>query len=236
MKNMSKQIKMLLGVAIVLIIVIVLLVIVFNKNEKDNNLQGEENNILQNNTTNQQGNSNVAKKLEKYIGISTDSYYMKYKTKTEDANGNSITATIELGAKDGNLAMNSEEMNIGMVKKGDTIYYVMHEQKSIVKYPLTEELQKQFADYDVVGNKEEIDESYVGSGKEEVDGAEYYYEEYASKDQEGAKTKYYFDGDELKYLKTIVDDKEEIMEIIEFSDNVKDSLFELPSDYSEVTM
>ena len=47
-----------------------------------------------------------------------------------------------------------------------------------------------------------------------------------------AITRFYYSGDDLKYIKTIVGDKEELLEInIEY--NVDDSLFEIPEGYSD---
>ena len=51
-------------------------------------------------------------------------------------------------------------------------------------------------------------------------------------DQE-VKTRFYFDGDKLVYIKTIIGDKQELLKV-DISDNVDNNLFEIPSDYKEV--
>lgn len=47
-----------------------------------------------------------------------------------------------------------------------------------------------------------------------------------------AKTRFYFDGDKLDYIKTIADKKEELLKVT-ISDNVDRNLFEIPTDYEE---
>ena len=51
-------------------------------------------------------------------------------------------------------------------------------------------------------------------------------------DQE-VKTRFYFDGDKLVYIKKIIGDKQELLKV-DISDNVDNNLFEIPSDYKEV--
>ena len=51
-------------------------------------------------------------------------------------------------------------------------------------------------------------------------------------DKEG-KTRFYFDGDKLVYIKTIIGDKQEVLKV-DLSYNVDSKLFEIPSDYQEM--
>ena len=80
-----------------------------------------------------------------------------------------------------------------------------------------------------------------GTGNEEIDGKNYDYEEYtgattlalmstSSVDEEEVKTRFYFKGDDLVYIKTIAGETQELLKI-EISDEVDTSLFEIPSDY-----
>lgn len=81
------------------------------------------------------------------------------------------------------------------------------------------------------------------TGKEEVNGKQLNYEEYTGetqftfKDLEGTneeniKTRFYFDGDKLVYIKTIVNQEEELLKV-DISYNVDQNLFEIPSGYTE---
>ena len=92
---------------------------------------------------------------------------------------------------------------------------------------------------------EELKEIEHENGKEKIKNKTYSYEEYDSittfcmmdtsdleEDQE-VKTRFYFDGDKLVYIKTIIGDKQELLKV-DISDNVDNNLFEIPSDYKEV--
>ena len=81
-------------------------------------------------------------------------------------------------------------------------------------------------------------------GKEDINEKSYKYEEFKgiqeflidsnlyTDNSDEAITRFYYSGDDLKYIKTIVGDKEELLEInIEY--NVDDSLFEIPEGYSD---
>lgn len=83
------------------------------------------------------------------------------------------------------------------------------------------------------------------NGKEKVENKTYSYEEYKTitsftmmdvseigADKEG-KTRFYFDGDKLVYIKTIIGDKQEVLKV-DLSYNVDSKLFEIPSDYQEM--
>ena len=80
------------------------------------------------------------------------------------------------------------------------------------------------------------------TGKERIDGKNYEYEEYAgcqeflinnelyTENESNAKTRFYYDGDELTYIKTIIGDQEEIAKVnIQYS--ADDNLFNIPADY-----
>lgn len=85
------------------------------------------------------------------------------------------------------------------------------------------------------------DSEYV-TGKEKVEKKQYQYEEYTgypeflikglenSEGKEEAKTRFYFEGDKLVYVKTIVGDYQEIVKL-DISDTIQNNLFEIPSDY-----
>lgn len=91
---------------------------------------------------------------------------------------------------------------------------------------------------------EEIKKKQYTEGKEKIENKEYKYEEYEGiteflvKDieeieEQTAKTRFYFNGDQLVYIKTIVGDYQEVLKV-DISDNVNDKLFEIPEDYKEV--
>lgn len=91
---------------------------------------------------------------------------------------------------------------------------------------------------------EEIKKNQYTEGKEKIENKDYKYEqfegvtEFLVKDIEGiekqaTKTRFYFSGDQLVYIKTIVGDYQEILKV-EISYDVDNNLFEIPSDYKEM--
>ena len=80
-------------------------------------------------------------------------------------------------------------------------------------------------------------------GEEEINGEKYKYEEYKGVSyflidfenelsEEETNTKFYFDGDELKYIRTIMGDDSELIQV-DASFTVDNSLFEIPDGFEE---
>ena len=87
----------------------------------------------------------------------------------------------------------------------------------------------------------EIKNSELVEGKEEIEGRNYDYEEYTGitnfaikltddNNSEDVKTRFYFDGNDLVYIKTIIGNNQELLSV-EISNDVDSSLFEIPEDY-----
>lgn len=82
------------------------------------------------------------------------------------------------------------------------------------------------------------------TGKEKIENKNYTYEEYAlltdfaigdftkTEEENNIKTRFYFKGDELVYIKTIQEDKQELLKI-NTSYDVKQDLFNIPEDYKK---
>lgn len=78
---------------------------------------------------------------------------------------------------------------------------------------------------------------------EEIEGKKYKYEEYSQvtdflfkdideSEEMEVKTRFYFDGNKLVYIKTIVADYQELLKV-DISYKVDENLFKIPSDYIE---
>ena len=88
----------------------------------------------------------------------------------------------------------------------------------------------------------ELKELEYETGRERINNESYSYEEYFgatdfamgdfTENSEDVKTRFYFDGDELVYIKTIEGDQEELLKV-NISYNVDENLFQIPSDYNE---
>lgn len=144
-------------------------------------------------------------------------YYAKY-------DGKAYTRTIYNGNE-----------SVFLIKDGNS-YLIRDTSKTYYTYTNNEiDLYKiELALSGLVGTEHE-------TGSEEIDGKNYNYEEYTGAttlalmstsdvNEEEVKTRFYFKGDDLVYIKTIAGETEELLKI-EISDEVDTSLFEIPSGY-----
>ena len=125
-----------------------------------------------------------------------------------------------------------------IVKDGNT-YLLMYNTKRYYTY------QNNVTGLGEISNQlnEIIHSQEPEKGQEEVNGKNYRYEEYKGVSdflmntddgisQEDTNTRFYFDGDDLKYIRTIMGDKSELISV-DISYDVNDSVFEIPSDFQE---
>lgn len=124
-----------------------------------------------------------------------------------------------------------------LVKDGNS-YLLVDDEKKYYTYQNNEtDLNK------VLDELEAIKDRSYTRGKEKIEGKQYNYEELEGvtgfftknvEEQEEQKeiTKFYYKGNQLAYIKTIVGDKEELLKI-DISYDVDDKLFEMPTDYQE---
>ena len=145
-------------------------------------------------------------------------------------------------AKSGDRAYEEETFN------GKKTYYVVNEGDLYLLNKSTERYYKyQNNDeilHEITDAFSRIEGMTYTEGKEDINEKSYKYEEFKgiqeflidsnlyTDNSDEAITRFYYSGDDLKYIKTIVGDKEELLEInIEY--NVDDSLFEIPEGYSD---
>lgn len=125
-------------------------------------------------------------------------------------------------------------------KDGDT-YELSEENKKLYKYADSNQML-----YDFTSELEDLENIKFTTGKEQINGKEYNYQEYGDYDSflinldlleneieedeiEETKTRLYFSGKKLKYIKTIIGDKEELIEV-DISYKANENILELPSD------
>lgn len=125
-----------------------------------------------------------------------------------------------------------------LIKDGNS-YLLLDDEKVYYTYQNNEtDLEKISAELG------EIKEKQYTEGKEKIENKEYKYEEYegvtkflikdiADYEIVNAKTRFYFNGDKLVYIKTIVGEYQEILEV-DISSSVDKELFEIPADYKEM--
>ena len=126
-----------------------------------------------------------------------------------------------------------------VIKDGNS-YLLNDENKIYYAYKNNEmELNK------VIEQLEEIKDTELVEGTENIEDKEYNYEEYSGftsfafklsdeGDTENIKTRFYFDGDNLAYIKTITNNIQELLKVEISYENIDKNLFEIPSDYREM--
>lgn len=134
-----------------------------------------------------------------------------------------------------------------LVLDGDT-YLIRHENKEYYVYPNNNIDEEVLTD-----TLKEIVELEYTTGEEKIYGKTYKYEEYSGvsdflistsrdMDTSSVKTRFYFKGNELAYLKTIYDvvneetgekTQTEELQTVKVEYQVEDSVFEIPADYAE---
>lgn len=136
------------------------------------------------------------------------------------------------------LTSQGEKIEELLIKEGNT-YLLVEDQKKYYTYENNEMDLKM-----ILRQLEEAKNKQYTQGKEKIEGKDYQYEEYeqtadflikaiSTQEEEKAKTRFYFEGDKLVYIKTIIENEEELLKV-EISNQVDEKLFEIPSDYESV--
>ena len=147
-------------------------------------------------------------------------YFMQYKINSVfDGESMEIEATLAVSGENTAVTSIMEGMKTTIISKGEKTYMVNHSDKIVMEIPQGSSLENS------KDNKIETDGlTYISNGVE--DGLTY--EKYSTTD---GVMKYYFNGKKL--LKIVFENEEQtmVMNIIEISNNVLDSMFEIPMDY-----
>ena len=175
----------------------------------------------------------LGKLSKSYIEImESGNYYMAFRS-TTTFEGEMMESETMMTVSGDRTAMQSKSADIetAMVMMDDNIYMIDHVSKTVIVMPqTTAEGDETLPEMPESSEPVEVDDiEYIGSGEE--DGL--VYEEYRT--EGGTQIFYYFDGSDLKKIKTIDESFESIMEILELSDNVSEDAFEIPADYQQVT-
>ena len=153
----------------------------------------------------------------KVVKLMGGNYYMKYSGTFEGKE-----MKVEVTKKDDKVAarMSAEDASMRAITDNEYVYTVMDDQKWYIKTAKTED-----DDLDDFDFGSDLDETKMTSGKETIDGVEYYYEEF-----DGAK--FYFIKDDLKMI--VAEDDKVIVE--ESSNKARDDMFDIPADYEELKL
>lgn len=168
-----------------------------------------------------------------YIDImQSGHYYMAFRS-TTTIEGEVMESETRMTVSGDRTAMQSKSAgtDTAIVMMDGNIYMIDHASKTVIMMPQTKtEEEETLPEIPEASEPVEVDDiEYIGSGEE--DG--FVYEEYRT--ASGTQIFYYFDGADLKKIKTIDQDFESVMEILELSDNVSEDVFIIPGDYQQVT-
>ena len=175
----------------------------------------------------------LGKLSKSYIEImESGNYYMAFRS-TTTFEGEMMESETMMTVSGDRTAMQSKsaDTETAMVMMDGNIYMIDHVSKTVIVMPqTTAEGDETLPEMPESSEPVEVDDiEYIGSGEE--DGL--VYEEYRT--EGGTQIFYYFDGSDLKKIKTIDESFESIMEILELSDNVSEDAFEIPADYQQMT-
>ena len=150
--------------------------------------------------------------------------YMEYETEME---GMAMTV---ISASNGDRTYSETKMDgasLGVnIMVGEDMYTIDHASKMVIKMSLQANAQTIAS---AVLEESDVDMGGFQTGTREIDGKTYDTEELIV---EGASAIYCFDGDDLAYIISSFEGQEAVMKIVEATDKVDDSLFEIPTDYT----
>lgn len=143
-------------------------------------------------------------------------------------------------------AKNKDKAYTSTIYNGSTSNYIIRDGNS---YLIMEDIKKYYTyanntiDLNLISETlETVKELEYQTGTEEIEGKNFEYEEYTvlteismgdfSEVNNNVKTRFYFQGEKLVYIKTISEGKQELLKV-ETSYKVDNGIFEIPSDYTQ---
>ena len=200
-----------------------------------NNKEKVESKVSEESKVEENGKSKTYNAINKVF--SGEKYVMTIQGKEDMGNGEEdLTATIAAMGENMYMDVNTTKQHITAIYKDQTTYIISHDEKAYIKIKGKDE--ETFNENIVFITKEDlksIESQECKKGKETIDGIEYEYEEFTN-NNENTTERYYFINNDLKYIKTINEDEEELIKILKLSSEVDESLFNLPADYEVIDM
>lgn len=211
--------KIVIPITILLLIIALLAILAFMVY---NHLKGSDEQVIIPGTVQL---SSVNGRLANYIKGLGDSYYIRYTGEfgKTGLNEGLVQATVEYTKRGIETAIVSKEINMQVVTDGEYVYNVADKLKTILKAKLP--ILFETEEYNLISD---FGQQYVADVKTVVADVEYIYQEY---EYEGVKIRYYFVGEDLRYIRILTADKDRKINI-RVDRHTKNSLFELPEGYN----
>ncbi len=175
--------------------------------------------------------------LSGYLGTKTGKFYsqfadgrmyMEYEMEMEGQTMTMISATNGVKTYSETL-IGGMSMGVSLMD-GTDMYTIDHASKLVIKMALPADAQTIAG---TVLEESDVDMGDFKTGTREIDGKTYDTEEWIV---EGAASIMCFDGDTLVYMIGAMEGMEIMMKIVEISDKVDESLFNIPADYTVMEM
>ena len=220
-----------LFLVVLLISVVAISVIGCGKKEENTNNAATENNTKAENNGTAETTATSSKTYNALSKLNGD-YVMSLEGEMEAG----VVMSITIAFKGDNMYadVKSDGEHATVVYKDGITYLIAHDEKMYMVQEGKDE--DTFGDL-IFFSEDDLnnikDEKYK-TGKETIEGTEYDYEEYTDSETNEVE-RFYFSGNELRYIKSIDENgNEQLMKINTLSSEVDDSLFEIPADYQKV--
>lgn len=221
---MKEKKKVIIAVVVIAIIIAIAVILVVNS-------QGDAQRINEANTQEEEGISKLISLKEKLE--ETQNYTISL---TLNDDNKRITTRKDEKAK---IEILDEGQKTTYIVKDKTTYLLSDKTKKYYEYQNTMSLLNDF-----LNNIDDIVSRNYTIGTEEIEGKEYRYEEFEKTssfiinyksqiDNLSTKTRVYFDGNDLKYIKTYIGDVEQLLKVDIKLNNSDDSNFNIPDDYED---
>lgn len=162
--------------------------------------------------------------------LNSDTYYMKFRIETAYDGERSGTVS-ELAVKGEDMAMiiEVEDGSTHMILKEGKTFIVDHENKSVMAWANDgSTTAMEGVDFPESGM------DYRGTGTAELFGVRRTYEEYSTPD--AGDVRFFFDGSKLVGYEFASEGLRMQMEILDMSDNIPSRMFEIPANYSMLSI
>lgn len=163
--------------------------------------------------------------------LKTGQYYLKFKMSME-VQGTTIEVPAEAAVQNDMrcTSMTVVGLKVRYLYKEKKVYVINDTQSSYTV--MTEDQYKQAKGNDTNAEVDYASLTFKGSGTGEVKGKTLPYEEF--KGANDVLARYYFEDGKVKFMSTISEGVEVIMEVVELrADNIPQDMFEVPSTYTK---
>lgn len=159
-------------------------------------------------------------------------YYMKYKTSMDiEGQKMEVEASMAVSGEDMALSTKGSGYEANIIVKNNKSYMVDHQNKTVML--LADNANQQGTNQEGSQDINTDGIVYSSSGTGSFKGKTLPYEEYSTSD---GKIRYYFDGKKLCGVEVTAQGSTIQMEILEMSNNVSDSMFEIPASYTKLDL